>query len=76
MGIPRLNPLGMIINQLTDSGKAVIIDGISWRFPSRDILNALYVHLWAKYHCISFIFSLSISATLVVSTLPVVKLVR
>jgi hypothetical protein len=40
--------LGTIIYQFTAAGKAVVIDGISWRFPLLVVLNAVYVNLWSK----------------------------
>jgi len=55
--------LGTIIYQFTAAGKAVVIDGISWRFPLLVVLNAIYVNLWAKSHyIIAFVFSLFVSS--------------
>jgi len=56
--------LGTVIYQFFPSGKRVIIDGISWRFPLLAILNAIYVNVWANHHYIvAFIFSLLVSST-------------
>lgn len=56
--------LGTIIYQWFPSGKSVIIDGISWRFPLLGILNAIYVNLWTSRHYVfAFIFALFVSAT-------------
>ncbi|CAL1708106.1 unnamed protein product [Somion occarium] len=41
--------LGTIIYQFTESGKQIIIDGISWRFPLLGLLNSIYVNFW-KFH--------------------------
>ena len=42
--------------------------------PFASTLSILYINLWANCHCIlAFAFALFTSATLVVSTLPVVK---
>jgi hypothetical protein len=56
--------LGTIIYQFTSvHAKAVIIDGISWRFPLLAILNAIYVNLWANHHyVIAFVFSLFVAS--------------
>ncbi|EGN96248.1 hypothetical protein SERLA73DRAFT_185893 [Serpula lacrymans var. lacrymans S7.3] len=55
--------LGTVIYQFTASGKKVIIDGISWRFPLLGILNAIYVNLWATHHyVIAFILALFVSS--------------
>jgi len=42
--------LGTIVYQFFPSGKHVIIDGVSWRFPLLAVLNAIYVNLWASHH--------------------------
>jgi len=56
--------LGTVIYQFFPSGKRVIIDGISWRFPLLGVLNAIYVNLWSSHHyIIAFVFSLLVSAT-------------
>ena len=44
--------LGTIIYQFFPTGKRVIVDGISWRFPLLGVLNAVYVSLWATHHYI------------------------
>ncbi|KAF9039536.1 hypothetical protein BDZ89DRAFT_1156964 [Hymenopellis radicata] len=45
-------------------GKAVIIDGISWRFPLLGVLNIIYVNVWAAHHYIvAFVFALFVSST-------------
>ncbi|KIY64329.1 hypothetical protein CYLTODRAFT_493224 [Cylindrobasidium torrendii FP15055 ss-10] len=55
--------LGTVIYQFFPGGKAVIIDGISWRFPLLGVLNAIYVNLWASHHFIvAFIFALLVSS--------------
>lgn len=55
--------LGTIIYQFFPGGKAVVIDGISWRFPLLAVLNVIYVNLWASHHYIpAFIFSLLVSS--------------
>jgi uncharacterized membrane protein len=56
--------LGTVIYQFTSAhAKAVIIDGISWRFAVLGILNAVYVHLWATHHyVIAFVFSLFVAS--------------
>lgn len=55
--------LGTVIYQFTPSGKKVIIDGISWRFPLLGVLNAIYVYLWASHHyAVAFIFALFVSS--------------
>lgn len=60
--------LGTIIYQFTPSGKNVIVDGISWRFPLLGILNAIYVNLWASHHYVfAFIFALFVSSAVTVS---------
>jgi len=56
--------LGTVIYQFCPSGKSVIIDGISWRFPLLTILNAVYMNFWFNQSFIfSFIFALLVSAT-------------
>jgi len=57
--------LGTIIYQFTSAhAKAVIVDGISWRFALLAILNAIFVHLWATHHYImAFVFSLFVAST-------------
>lgn len=56
--------LGTVIYQFFPSGKQVIIDGISWRFPLLGILNAIFVNLWASHHyVIAFILALFVSST-------------
>jgi len=56
--------LGTVIYQFYPTGKTVIIDGVSWRFPLLGILNAIYVNTWANHHYIvSFIFALFVSST-------------
>ena len=60
--------LGTIIYQFCPSGKAVIIDGISWRFALLTILNAVYVNFWSnKSYILSFICALLVSSTVTVS---------
>jgi hypothetical protein len=60
--------LGTVIYQFFPSGKSVIIDGISWRFPLLTIFNAVYMNFWLKQSFIfSFIFALLVSATVTVS---------
>jgi hypothetical protein len=60
--------LGTIIYQFFPGGKAVIIDGISWRFPLLGILNAIYVNLWANHRYIwAFVFALFVSSAVTVS---------
>jgi len=55
--------LGTIIYQFFPGGKAVIIDGISWRFPLLGVLNAIYVNLWTKQdYILAFIFALFVSS--------------
>jgi len=57
--------LGTIIYQFTSvHAKAVIIDGISWRFPLLAILNAAFVTVWAHRQYIpAFILSLLVAST-------------
>ncbi|KAJ6558523.1 hypothetical protein DFH09DRAFT_922414 [Mycena vulgaris] len=55
--------LGTIIYQFTAPGKAVVIDGISWRLPLLVVLNAIYVNFWSKgYYVVAFVFSLFVSS--------------
>ncbi|KAJ7647587.1 hypothetical protein FB45DRAFT_893845 [Roridomyces roridus] len=55
--------LGTIIYQFFDSGKGVIIDGISWRLPLLAVLQSIYVNVWIKEHYIvAFVFSLFVSS--------------
>jgi hypothetical protein len=57
-----------MIYQFCPSGKAVIIDGISWRLPLLTILNAVFVNLWSNQsYIIAFIFALLVSSTVTVS---------
>ncbi|KAJ7247084.1 hypothetical protein C8J57DRAFT_1452088 [Mycena rebaudengoi] len=54
--------LGTMIYQFTAAGKASIVDGVSWRFPLLAVLNAVYVHLWAKgYYVAALNFSVFVS---------------
>jgi len=56
--------LGTLGYQFTPSGKLIIIDGISWRFPLLCLLNAAYVSLWARQqYAIAFVFALLVSST-------------
>jgi hypothetical protein len=60
--------LGTVIYQFFPAGKAVIIDGISWRFALLGILTAIYVNLWATHRYIfAFIFALFVSSAVTVS---------
>lgn len=56
--------LGTIIYQFTSAhAKAVIIDGVSWRFPLLAVLNAVLIGVWANHHYIAaFILSLFVSS--------------
>ncbi|GLB37293.1 hypothetical protein LshimejAT787_0403440 [Lyophyllum shimeji] len=55
--------LGTIIYQFFPTGKRVVIDGISWRFPLLAVLNAIYVNLWASHHFIlAFVLALCVSS--------------
>ncbi|KAJ7755742.1 hypothetical protein DFH07DRAFT_489621 [Mycena maculata] len=55
--------LGTIIYQFFDAGKAIIIDGISWRLPLLAVLNSIYINLWAEEHYIvAFVFALFVSS--------------
>lgn len=56
--------LGTIIYQFTSAhAKAVVIDGISWKFPLVAILNAVLVAVWAHQHYVAaFILSLLVSS--------------
>lgn len=40
----------MIVYQFFPTGKRVVIDGISWRFPLLAVLNAIYVNVWTRGH--------------------------
>ncbi|KAH7098289.1 hypothetical protein BKA62DRAFT_713651 [Auriculariales sp. MPI-PUGE-AT-0066] len=63
-GLIHLLLLGTIIYQFTASGKAVVIDGIGWRFPLLGVLNSIYINLWAHEHYIwAWIFALFVSST-------------
>jgi len=66
--------LGTIIYQFTSAhAKAVVIDGISWRFPLLAVLNAVFVSVWANHHYIAaFILSLCV-ASCVTSIYYIVK---
>ena len=57
--------LGTVIYQFTSAhAKAVVIDGISWRFPLLAVLNAVFITVWANHHYIAaFILSLLVSST-------------
>lgn len=57
--------LGTVIYQFTSAhAKAVVIDGISWRFPLLAILNAVLVTVWAHHQYIAaFIVALLVSST-------------
>jgi hypothetical protein len=56
--------LGYVIFQFFPSGKRVIVDGISWRFPLLIVLQAIYVNVWAHGHrIVAFIFALLVSST-------------
>ena len=57
--------LGTVIYQFTSvHAKAVVIDGISWRFPLLAVLNAVFVTVWANHHyVIAFILSLLVAST-------------
>ncbi|KAM6502421.1 hypothetical protein JOM56_002398 [Amanita muscaria] len=51
--------LGTIVYQFFPSGKKIIVDGISWRFPLLGVLNAIYVQVWAtRHYVVAFIFAL------------------
>ncbi|CAL1708104.1 unnamed protein product [Somion occarium] len=55
--------LGTIIYQFTESGKQIIIDGISWRFPLLGLLNSIYVNFWVRHHyVVAFFFALCVSS--------------
>ncbi|KAG6866644.1 hypothetical protein C0991_000754 [Blastosporella zonata] len=55
--------LGTVIYQFFPSGKRVIIDSISWRFPLLAVLNSIYVNLWATHHFIlAFVLALFVSS--------------
>ncbi|KAF9648406.1 hypothetical protein BDM02DRAFT_3115441 [Thelephora ganbajun] len=57
--------LGTIIYQFTTAhAKAVVIDGISWKFPFLAILNTIFVAVWANHHYITaLILSLLIASS-------------
>lgn len=57
--------LGTVIYQFTSNGKAVIVDGIGWRFPLLGLLNAIYVNVWGsgKSYIVSFVLALLVSST-------------
>ena len=56
--------IGAMVYQFFPGGKAVIIDGISWRFPLLGVLTSIYVNLWAShYFIIAFIFALLVSSS-------------
>jgi hypothetical protein len=57
--------LGTVVYQFTSvHAKAVVIDGISWRFPLLAILNAVLVGVWSQHHYIAaFILALLVSST-------------
>ncbi|KZT18719.1 hypothetical protein NEOLEDRAFT_1125100 [Neolentinus lepideus HHB14362 ss-1] len=55
--------LGTVVYQFFPGGKAVVVDGIGWRFPLLAALNAVYVTLWADAHYVfAFILSLFVSS--------------
>jgi hypothetical protein len=55
--------LGYLFYQFTNAGKALIIDGIGWRFPVLAVFIAIYVHVWATGHYIwAFIVSLFVNS--------------
>jgi len=55
--------LGYLIYQFTDQGKAIIIDGVGWRFPVLAVLIAIYVNVWARAHYIwAFVLSLFVNS--------------
>ncbi|EJC99844.1 uncharacterized protein FOMMEDRAFT_136431 [Fomitiporia mediterranea MF3/22] len=55
--------LGFIVYQFFPSGKRVIIDGVSWRFPLLAVLNAIYISLWSHQRYVaSFFFALFVSS--------------
>ncbi|KZV85263.1 hypothetical protein EXIGLDRAFT_654244 [Exidia glandulosa HHB12029] len=49
--------LGLVVYQFFDSGKSIIIDGISWRFPLLAILTSAFVHLRAGGHYVMAFFA-------------------
>jgi len=57
--------LGTIVYQFTSPhAKAVVIDGISWRFPLLAVLNAVFVTVWAHHHyVVAFLLSLLVAST-------------
>jgi hypothetical protein len=58
--------LGTVVYQFFPTGKRVIIDGISWRFPLLGVLNAIYVHVWATRH---YVVGMHVVSSLVAATL-------
>lgn len=55
--------LGYIVYQFFDGGKAVIVDGVGWRFPLLVVLNSIYVNLWShRHYVLAFIFALFVSS--------------
>jgi len=62
-GLIHLLLIGTMVYQFFPRGKAVIIDGISWRFPLLAVLTSIYVNLWASRHyVVAFIFALLVSS--------------
>lgn len=56
--------IGTMCYQFTEKGKAIIVDGVQWRFALLAVLNFAYVWLWGHHWYItSFILSLLVSAT-------------
>jgi hypothetical protein len=55
--------LGTIVYQFTSAhAKAVVIDGISWRFPLLALLNSALISVWAHHdYLAAFILSLLVS---------------
>jgi hypothetical protein len=55
--------LGYLLYQFTDGGKAIIVDGVGWRFPVLGVLIAIYVNVWARGHYIwAFVISLFVNS--------------
>jgi hypothetical protein len=55
--------LGYLLYQFTDGGKAIIVDGVGWRFPVLGVLIAIYVNVWARAHYIwAFVISLFVNS--------------
>jgi hypothetical protein len=55
--------IGTMVYQFFPGGKAVIIDGISWRFPLLGVLTSIYVNLWAAHYFITaLIFAVFVSS--------------